>query len=531
MFFTESILRTTKILSSRISILLILGLLGEIGFWTKISKAQVTTDISLKSVEFVGNTVFPDSALEAIVDSYRNQSISVKLLQKIQQEINTHYRNKGYISSESFLPSQEIQDGVVKVQIIEGTLEAIQIRGLSGLSEKYLLSQLPKINTPLNINYLFQSLERLQNNPLIKKVEGEIVRESLGKNILLLEVKEASPFKTGLNITDAYSSNIGSFGGNISLAHHNLLGYRDRLTLERSQTEGLRRTGGSYSFPLNKLDGRIILEYTTADSEIIQDELKQLGVEADFELFAVSLNQPVLLTEDQSLTLGLKVERIESETFVLRDISFSFTEGLPDGRSQITALRLSQNYHKNWIDAVLNLNSQFSIGLDLFDSTTTSVGIDSLFWSWQGDFQYLLSLSNSRNIILATRIATQLTPDKLLPIEQITVGGQGTVRGIPRNLGVADNGVILNAELQFALVEENWGTLWLFPFFDLGTIWNNDRETAGANTFASVGLGLSYRLKEALEFRVDYGIPLLETEGFGDRDTDNFTFSATFRPL
>ena len=214
-------------------------------------------------------------------------------------------------------------------------------------------------------------------------------------------------------------------------------------------------------------------------------------------------------------------------------MSFSFTEGLPDGRSQITALRFFQEYVKNGTSSLLAINSQFNVGLDLFDATVTDLGIDSIFWSWQGDIQYLNALNQTRDALFTTRLIMQLTPDRLLPIEQFTLGGLGQVRGYRSNLGVADNGIIGTIELQLPLFKQGtWGEVKILPFFDVGTIWNNNRETVGSNTFASTGIALRYRYQETIEARVDYGIPLIEPTGLGATDTeDRLIFSILLKPL
>ena len=78
------------------------------------------------------------------------------------------------------------------------------------------------------------------------------------------------------------------------------------------------------------------------------------------------------------------------------------------------------------------------------------------------------SLEQERRHLLA-RIAEQLTPDSLLPIEQFDVGGVDTVRGYRQNQLVTDNGVLSTLELHVP-VARNPGVLELRPFFDIGTV-------------------------------------------------------------
>lgn len=494
--------------------------------------AQVPPRIIVKEVEIVGNTVFTDAELKEAIALPKSPVTIEKLLQLFPDKLTNYYVERGYISSGAILPPQKITDGKIQIQIVESTLSAVEIRGLSRLKDSYIRKRLPKLDKPLNVKTLARSLAKLQNDSLIEKLKGEIIQQNQGKNILLLSIEEAPSLNASLRFTDSYSHSIGNFGGAANITHNNLLGFGNRLTLDRSQTEGLTRTGGSYSFLLNSLNGRVSFSYTTAKSEVVESELQDLDIEANYDAFVFDLRQPIISNLEEELTLSVGLRYINSETFVLSDLSFAFTEGLENGESNITILNLSQEYSKNNDNSLIAIRSQFDIGLNAFDATKTEVGIDGMFWKWLGDFQYLVFLNEEKDTVLATQIVTQLTPDKLLPIEQFTLGGLGSIRGYRRNIGSADNGVLGTIEFQLPLTEENWGNISILPFFDVGTIWSNDRETTGSNTFASIGLGLRYQIESAFEARIDYGIPLVETSGFGTSETtNNFTFSLIVRPL
>ena len=355
--------------------LIVIGLtIGVEGFLTGKTLAQVQATeptqslITVQSIEIIGNTVLTDSELEELLNSYLGQNISLQLLQIIEREIQAYYLSQGYLSSGSFLPSQELQEGIVRIEIIEGTLEAIQIEGLSSLSENYLKSRLPKKGKPLNLHHLLESLNRLENEPLIAKLHGKITQTSEGKNVLLLTIEENSPLEVQVIGTNAYSPGIGSLGGIIKVTHHDFFGFGDRLTVNGSKTEGLTRLGFSYSLPVNKF-GRLTFTYNNADNKLVEEPIEPLGLEADYSSVQVAFKQPIFWTSTESLNLEFGIELIDSETFVLNQFSLALTEGLKDGRSKITALRFTQEYVKNWATALLAFRSQFNFGLDAFGAT------------------------------------------------------------------------------------------------------------------------------------------------------------------
>ena len=488
--------------------------------------------IEVDQIEIVGNSIFNDSELKKILNLSPGTQISLEKLQEVQKNIDLYYVENGYMNSGSFLLPQGISQGKATIQVVEGILERIEIKGADGLSERYLKSQLPPEGKPLNVNQVIESIKRLRDNPLINKINGEIVEQAVGENVLLLNVVERSPVAVTVGVNNAYSPSIGSFGGKVQLTHNNLFGFQDRFQIERSQTEGLTRMGGSYSVPFNQKDGRITLSYTNADSTIIEEEIEDLEIKGDSESFLLSVQQPVILSENENLNLVLAVQYLDSETFVLSDLSFAFVDGLENGESKITTLQFAQIYTKRGDASLFLVQSQFNVGLDVFDATKTPQGIDGIFWNWQGSIQSIATLNRSSETLLVTQINLQLTPDKILPNKQITMGGVGSVRGYRSNLAVADNGIMGTIEVRLPIFRGNWGKLSLAPFLDTGTVWNNDRETTGSNTFASVGLGLQIQLANSVEARIDFGLPLVEATGYGATNTeDNWSFSLIVKPF
>ncbi|HEY9668546.1 MAG TPA: BamA/TamA family outer membrane protein, partial [Coleofasciculaceae cyanobacterium] len=121
-----------------------------------------------------------------------------------------------------------------------------------------------------------------------------------------------------------------------------------------------------------------------------------------------------------------------------------------------------------------------------------------------------------------------------LPIEQFSIGGIDTVRGYRQNQRVADNGIAGSIELRYPILRQpdGLGTLQLVPFFDIGTVWNNEAEISSPTTLASIGLGLHWQLDPYLSARLDWGIPLISVGEEGNSLQDNgISFSIRFQPF
>lgn len=491
--------------------------------------------IKINNIEIKGNTVFSDSELKKAYSPLK-ENLTLEQLFQIKERIKQYYLDRGYISSGAFLPQQNIESGNLIIEVVEGSLEAIEIEELSSLSEKYITKRLPRLKQPLRVRDLTEALRKLEEDPLIKEVSAELKVLKPGENLLILEIEENKAIQTQLNFVNTYSPTIGRLGGSANVTHQNFLGFGDRLSVNYLKTEGLDRYGAGYLIPFNTTGGRIAFDYSNADSELVEEAISAFDIQADFEGYKLLISQPVINNARQKLTLSFGFEKLKSETFVAEDISFAFVDGLENGVSRITPLRLGQEYTRRENNSLVTVNSQFNVGLDILDVTENeNTGIDALFWSWQGNVQWIRAFDKEGDWQFRTNLFTQLTPDKLLPLEQLTVGGLGSVRGYRQNLIVGDNGIVLIVEGQLPLIRtQKWGNIYLVPFADFGTIWSNysNPDNNQTDTLVSLGLELNYRFDEFLNTRIFYGIPLSDTEDFGDSSVEErWGFSISLIPL
>lgn len=488
-----------------------------------VSKIRDSSSLVLKQVKVYGATVLSDSEIQSIVVQYLNRNLSFEELRYITQKLTDLYVSKGYVTSGAFVPEQDLSNGIVIVRVIEGSLEEINIEGLTHLSEKYLLSRISlDTNQVININNLEEKLQLLEENPLIKKVDAKLVQGSnFGQSKLLLNVVEANEWSSNLLFNNYNSASNGEIQGTVAISNKNLIGYGDRIETVYSISEGFDSINIGYKFPLSSLDNSLSLQYSNGDSEITDSTFDDFGIRADAESFLVQFEQPIVKTLDRKIDLFLTFDRRSSNTFIDDDVPFSFTEGPEQGQSKATVFRFGSSWTERSSKTVISANTRFNIGLDLFEITNNTDALpDAIFFSWLGQFQFARTLNKKRDALLVIRLVTQLTPDSLLPFEQISLGGANTVRGYRENGEIGDNSVFGTIEGHLPLVRDSGvGNLKLVPFFDGGRVWNTNGSREA--TLASLGLGLDWEANDWLRFDLDYGIPLINDEDFEDNSLQN----------
>ncbi|NEZ65864.1 ShlB/FhaC/HecB family hemolysin secretion/activation protein [Leptolyngbyaceae cyanobacterium CCMR0082] len=272
--------------------------------------------------------------------------------------------------------------------------------------------------------------------------------------------------------------------------------------------------------PINRGLGRLNFNVSHDQNDVVQGNFAPFGFRSDTERYSLNYRQPLIrsLRRELALEFGFSVE--ENQTFIGKTQPFRVGLGPDDsGVSRTSTLSFAQEYTERDSDELWLLRSQFNLGLDLFDATSNDSSIpDGQFFSWNGQAQFLKTLSNKHTLF--TRASVQLTPNSLLPLNQFVMGGARSVRGYRENFRSGDNGIVFSVEdrIDFDLLGSEklqWLDLQVIPFVDAGWIWNNDNnpnQTLDPNFIASVGIGLQANILESerLKIRLDYGVPLVD---------------------
>ncbi|MBW4667803.1 MAG: ShlB/FhaC/HecB family hemolysin secretion/activation protein [Cyanomargarita calcarea GSE-NOS-MK-12-04C] len=485
----------------------------------------------VKEIQVTGYSVLEDEIIK-LKQGYENRDVTFEELLELRSQITELYVKKGYITSGAFIPNnQNLTSGVVQLQVVEGELEGIFISGLQRLQNGYVRSRIERlVGKPLNQKRLEEALQLLQLDSVIERVNAELTAGSTsGSNILQVKITESPAFHAGVIFANNQSTSVGSQQGSVFVAHDNLLGFGDKFSAEYAVTEGLNIYDINYSIPFNALDGTVGVRYSNSGSRIIESQFRDLNIRSEAETLSFNVRQPLIHTPDSEFALGLAFDLRRSQTFILNDIPYSFTEGPEGGESKVTVIRFSQDWLQRNTTSVFAARSQFSLGIGAIDATVNDTGTDGRFFSWVGQFQWVQRLSP--RVLMLAKVNTQLTGDSLLSLEKISIGGVDTVRGYRQNQLVADNGVIGGVEVRIPLAS-NVETLQLVPFFDISTVWNNRGSNLDPQTLASLGLGLQWQPFRGLALRADYGIPLIGTSERGSSLQDNgFNFSVRYQPF
>ncbi|HOE41977.1 MAG TPA: ShlB/FhaC/HecB family hemolysin secretion/activation protein [Rhodoferax sp.] len=448
-------------------------------------------NVVLDRVLFVGNSVVSTQDLQAVAAPLIGKVVGAADIETLRQQASLLYVKRGYVNSGVVLAADAFKQRTLTLRVIEGRLKEIRLRGLDGLNEHYVADRLAQGDEPFNLQTLGERFQLLLTDPLFDRMNAQLLPDTeRGKAILNVDIDRALPYQLSLSANNYRPVSIGAENATLSGWVRNLTGRGDILEASYQSPLGdgsARRSALGWRMPLNTWGTQLSVNYDQGSSSVIEQPLEPIDIQSQLFNHDIGISQTLFETLRHKLVVGINRVGREDRTTLL-GVPFSFTPGEPTGTSEATDWRFWQEYSHRWDKQVLALRSTFTKG----ENNQTDIGTvpgatpDRRYCVWLGQAQYAQRLFD-KDTQLIVRLNVQSSPQRLLAMEGMSVGGISTVRGYRENQMVRDNGAVANVELDFPLIADGANKLHLNlrPFFDYGRAWNKGEEKSA---ISSVGL-------------------------------------------
>ncbi|MBW4576705.1 MAG: hypothetical protein KME08_15630 [Aphanothece sp. CMT-3BRIN-NPC111] len=477
----------------------------------------------LESLQVEGATVYSPERLQQIYARYLGQAISLKELYDIANEITQLYRNDGYFLSRAIVPEQTIDQGVVRLQVIEGFVERVdfqgappsQLRRLRGFGNKITGSR------PLNIRQLERYLL------LINDLAGFHARavlspgSSLGAAILTANVSYDAT-NTFFDINNRGSVTVGPLRTQVGVYLNSLLSQGEQISLSGTTTpvdiSELGNLGLDVSLPLGYEGLRLNLDgsYTKVQPGA---ELEQFAIEGKTTFASLGAAYPLVRSRDRNFTVNGKFDYTDSRTtseFIGIPITLS--------EDRLRVLRLGATYDQTDSQGLTFASAQVSQGIGGLGATTVGTFEEPLSRArGRAEFTKLnLDIIRRQNLpkefTLQLAATAQITGNALLVSEQFGLGGATFGSAFNSSELLGDYGYGLRAEVQrqFVYRVKGLGLTASQPyiFYDYGQVFRKFPTAAesSSDALSSAGLGLRQSLSNGLLLQAELAFPVRRTD-------------------
>jgi hemolysin activation/secretion protein len=423
--------------------------------------------ILVKSFVVTGTTLITESQAQAALKNYTDRELTLDQIREAANAVAALYQKIGR-TAQAVLPPQDVVDGVIKIQIVEGRMGDAVIEFDDKDPARLKSSVIENFIYHYNAQGSFVDLEGLERSLILlnelpgTQVQGELTAGTTeGSTNIVAKARDMGWLNGRIDATNYGSASTGVAQGIASLSLNNPFKAGDQFTLDAIGSEGSIYAQLKYIVPVGYNGWRVgagisALSYNSLASF---SDIRSLGNSQVYGLYSTyALTRSATVKQNLSINFENKnylntSNGIEASNYQLNNLSAGINGSL-----------LGEGYTAGW-------GGTLTVG-NLSINNTTQLANDQNGAATQGYFAKLgLNASYSRPLPiektdLSVSAYGQLANKNLNSAEQIYLGGPYAVRAYPVAQGGGAQGAVASIELTHNLLSE----LQIGAFFDAGLI-------------------------------------------------------------
>jgi hemolysin activation/secretion protein len=389
---------------------------------------------------------------------YAGTEQPVSIICEIRDRAATYLRNKGYLAAVQ-VPTQRIENGQVRLELLYARVTTIRARGQTGGAEAKLAGYLSKLTQDeiFDRNRAERYLLLARDLPgynvqLVLKPAGTAPGEMIGEVNVIRRA-----YAVDAMVSNLAAKETGRWGGQLRAQPFGLTGLGDETTVSIYSTSDFKEQQilqASHSFrPGNEgltISGQFTYAWSQPALEDVEDNLKSKTLFA-----SLGAAYPLIRTQEKNLTLGAGFDFVNQKTDLLIPIARDRLRVLW-ARADFDAVDLRSRRPKWRVSGTLELRH----GIDVFDASETcpqsgcsdgstpQARIDADPTAMVVRFNGTAELGLFNSLAVAVSPRAQYAFDKLLSFEQFTLGNYTVGRGYEPSIITGDSGVGVAVELR-----------------------------------------------------------------------------------
>ena len=462
----------------------------------------------------------------------------VAVICEIRDRAATYLRDKGYLAAVQ-VPTQRIENGVVRLEMLYARVTTIRARGQTGGAEAKLAGYLSKLTEDevFDRNRAERYLLLARDIPgynvqLTLKPAGTAPGELIGEVSVIRQ-----PYALDAVVQNLAASETGRWGGQLRGQAYGITGLGDSTFISAYSTldfkeQQIVQIGHSFRPGSEGLtiSGQFTYAWTkpSIDSNPGDPDIKARTLFATF-----GASYPMIRTQSRNLTLGGGFDYVDQKVNFIGPLTRDHLR-IAFVRADFDAVDLKSRRPKWKVGGGIELRQ----GLDILGATDKSDNVGPsrsdgratgtlVRINAMGEF----ALGNSLAVAVAPR--AQIGFDPLLSFEEFTAGNYTVGRGYDPATLTGDSGAGLSIELRgprIATFKRSRLLVQPYIFGDAAWVWN--KNTSGdPEHLKSAGGGLRAALDERLSLDAAVAVPLKRVGVENRRGSPRFLLTFTTRLL
>ena len=309
----------------------------------------------IKEIKVMGGELFSADKFENIISKYENREVSIKELHDLARAISTEYLRRGYIVT-CFIPEQEIEDGIVILQVIEARMGALEIIGDHKYFARHRIDYYWTLAQGdfLSYNEMSRDLQFMNKNPDREvKVNLRPGKEPKTTDVYL-DVNTYFPMHITSSFDKEGSVPTGKNRTGIGLRSNNFLGLDDTVMIGDIMGADFDSKYAYHNLPITNYGTSIFYGYSYSKS-FPKKEFEPYNIDSRSRNATVTLKQDMFRGDEYVGDVYLGLESKDKTTKVM---------GEKNSRDRLRIVKLGGNYISRKFGGITYISPGLSQGIN-----------------------------------------------------------------------------------------------------------------------------------------------------------------------
>jgi len=447
--------------------------------------------VLIRSILFVGAKA-PLPAAKA-AERFIGRPATRANLQNIAAAISSGYAKADIALYSVLIPNQDISCGVLRVVLVEGSVEAVMVKNESSGSARQLVASMAKrlrTKRPLRKSTLQRYVSLIQDIPGTKTDIDIVQGSASGLVRVVLTVRDKpNVFSTGFDNRAGATYRGGEFTARASLYHLLRPGDQTDVTLGASANfKNYRYASLTHSTAIGADGGRL-----AASLGYLKTRPLRSPITGSAEIAGLTYSFPIIRDYKRNLTASAGLDGLNSD-------NAAFGQLIASERTR--AVRAALGFVQALPKQTLSAGATVSRGIDMLGARVTAPLAETRFTKVNAGATIDQALG--KTLVGRLRLTGQYSRDRLPAAERFAVGGQEFGRAFEVAVISADRGAAGLAELAFKPLTRSkiFADSEVYGFVDAAKLRILPRGPIPGGSFdlasAGGGVRLSYTTKAAV---------------------------------
>ena len=479
---------------------------------------------NVKEYRVEGNTLLPAIRIEEALYPFTGADKTIDDVEAARSALGKAYHDAGYLTVLVGIPEQTVSAGIVRLKVLEGSVEKVRVVGAQYHDRSRILGSVPSLARG-SVPYfpeVQQQMADANRAADIRVVPVLKAGQTPGMVEAELRVNDKLPLHASLELNNYASANTTPLRLTAMVRYDNLWQREHSLSVQYQTSPGdleqVKVLSATYLMPLPESANQLALYSVVSRSNVAA--VGDLSLIGQGNIFGARWVMPMPAREkfSHSVTLGVDYKDFRDDTLLA---------GSNTGHTPISYMPFSVGYNASSSDAggmtSANLTANFQLR-GVADQMTDCGGqyvsqFECKRYNAKPGYFYLRGSIErtqglSENLSLFAKVGVQIAGGPLISNEQFVGGGADSVRGYFEAEQAGDDGAHSTLELrgpQWARGEIS--ELRMVTFVDAAHLRVKDplpSQTAQVDLFSG-GLGLRMQGWTYFNLRMDVAWPYNET--------------------